>query len=197
MSHNLVLVTWDESSKAFESFNQLKNSSVHKIHEISLLRRQQDGRFKIEDQINPDQDNGIWSGSLIGALVGVLGGPFGIILGFAAGALIGESYDINNEKSDLAVLGRISQALPIGTVGILIDAYEESESYLDAFFEASEVTIYRWDYDEVQAEIEASVEAWNETQRIANLTLKEHKKAEHKAKRQEKWDAFKAHFHKA
>jgi uncharacterized membrane protein len=197
MSHNLVLVTWDESSKAFESFNQLKNSSVHKIHEISLLKRQQDGRFKIEDQINPDQDNGIWSGSLIGALVGVLGGPFGIILGFAAGALIGESYDINNEKSDLAVLGKISQALPIGTVGILIDAFEESESYLDAFFEASEVTIYRWDYDEVQAEIEASVEAWNETQRIANLTLKEHKKAEHKAKRQAKWDAFKAHFHKA
>lgn len=133
MSHNLVLVTWDESSKAFESFNQLKNSSVHKIHEISLLKRQQDGRFKIEDQINPDQDNGIWSGSLIGALVGVLGGPFGIILGFAAGALIGESYDINNEKSDLAVLGKISQALPIGTVGILIDAFEESESYLDAF----------------------------------------------------------------
>ena len=197
MSHNLVLVTWDESSKAFESFNQLKNSSVHKIHEISLLKRQNDGRFKIEDQINPDQDNGIWSGSLIGALVGVLGGPFGIILGFAAGALIGESYDINNEKSDLAVLGKISQALPIGTVGILIDAFEESESYLDSFFEASEVTIYRWDYDEVQAEIEASVDAWNETQRIANLTLKEHKKAEHKAKRQAKWDAFKAHFHKA
>jgi uncharacterized membrane protein len=196
MSHNLVLVTWDESSKAFESFNQLKNSSVHKIHEISLLKRQNDGRFKIEDQINPDQDNGIWSGSLIGALVGVLGGPFGIILGFAAGALIGESYDINNEKSDLAVLGKISQALPIGTVGILIDAFEESESYLDSFFEASEVTIYRWDYDEVQAEIEASVDAWNETQRIANLTLKEHKKAEHKAKRQAKWDAFKAHFSK-
>lgn len=196
MAHNLVLVTWNNSAKAFEGFTQLKDSPINNIHEASILQRQKDGRFKIEDQINPDQDNGIWSGSLIGALVGILGGPFGMILGFTAGALIGESYDIDHEESDLAVLGRISKALPSGETGLLIDIYEESEDFLDAFFQKSEATIYRWDYEEVQAEIEASVEAWQETQRVANITLKEKKKAEHKAHRKEKWDAFKAHFHK-
>ena len=61
MSHNLILVTWNESAKAFESFTQLKDSPINKIHEVSILQRQKDGKFKIEDQINPDQDNGIWS----------------------------------------------------------------------------------------------------------------------------------------
>jgi len=195
MSHNVVLVTWDESAKAFEGFTQLKKININKIHELSLIHRQFDGRFKIEDQVNPDQDNGLWSGSLIGALIGILGGPLGIILGFTAGALIGESYDINHEKDDLAVLGKISQILPVGKTGLIIDIFEESEAFLDAFFEKSGATVYRWDFNEVQAEIEASVEAWNETQRIANFTLKEQKKAEHKTNRQQKWESFKSHFH--
>ena len=128
--------------------------------------------------------------------IGILGGPFGVILGFTAGALIGESFDIDHEKEDLAVLGRISQALPVGATGLLIDIYEETEDFLDAFFQKTGATIYRWDYDEVQSEIEASLEAWQESQRIANITLKEKKKSEHRLHRKEKWDAFKAHFHK-
>ncbi|WP_407308234.1 hypothetical protein [Acinetobacter sp.] len=197
MAHNIVLITWPESSHAFENFSKLKNSPIQNINEITLLKRQENGQFKIEEQMNPDQDTGILSGSLVGALIGILGGPFGIILGFTAGALIGGAYDINNEKNDLAVLGKISQALPLGTAGLLIDIYEDSEEFLDALFEKTGATIYRWSFDDVQSEVEASVEAWHETQRIANQTLKEQKKAEHKAKRQAKWEALKAHFHHA
>lgn len=197
MSHNIVLLTWEDSAKAFEGYSKLEHSSLKKIHTITLLKRQENGQFKIQQQTNPDQDNGLWSGSVLGALIGILGGPLGIILGFTAGALIGESYDINHEKDDLAVLGKMSQALSFGKNGILVDLYEEDESYLDGLFTDTDATIYRWDFDDVQSEIESSVEAWQETQRVANLTLHNEKKAENHAKRKEKWEAFKAHFHSA
>ncbi|WP_249883075.1 DUF1269 domain-containing protein, partial [Acinetobacter sp. 272263] len=196
MAHNIILVTWNESAQAFENFSKFKDSRIKDINEVTLLKRQENGSFKIEEQIDPKQNNGILSGSLLGSLIGILGGPLGLLLGFTTGALIGGTYDINREQDDLAVLARISQALPLGTVGILIDIHEESEDFIDALFEKTGATIYRWDYEDVQAEIEASIETWQETQRIANLTLKEQKKAEHKARRQAKWEAFKSHFHR-
>ena len=115
-------------------------------------------------------------GGLLGALIGILGGPLGIVLGFTAGALLGESYDINHEQDDMAVLTKISQALPEESTGLLIDAYEESEDFIDALFDKTGATIYRWSFDDVQSEIEASVEAWHESQRIANVTLKQQKR---------------------
>lgn len=199
MSHNVLLATWNESAKAkaLDNFTQLKNQYIKNIHEITIIERQPGGGFKIINQTNPDQDNGIWSGSLVGFLIGILGGPLGIVLGLTAGALIGSSYDIDHERDDLAVLGRISKALPIGTIGVIVDIFEESEQIADEFFKKSDATLYRWDYDEVEAEIEATVETWEETSRLANHALKEKKKVEHKEKRKEKWEAFKAHFHKS
>lgn len=198
MAHHILLATWNELSKAkaLDSFTQLKAKYIQNIHEITIVTRQQDGSFKIINQDNPDQDNGIWNGSFVGFLVGILGGPLGIVLGLTVGALIGSSHDIDHEKTDLAVLGQISQALPIGSTGIIIDIFEESEQLVDDFFKQHEATLYRWDFDEVEAEIEASVETWQETSRLANLSLKEKKKTEHQARRKQKWQEFKAHFHK-
>ena len=188
MAHNIVLLTWNETSKAFENFQKFKTVHLQNLHAVTLLKRQELGQLKVEEQINPHQDNGIWGGSLLGAIIGILGGPLGILLGFTAGAMIGASFDIDSEKDDLAILGKITQALPQGQVGILIDLHEEDETIINDLFTPTGASIYRWDFDDVQAEIEASVEAWQETQRIANLTLKQEKRAEHKAK----WEAFKA-----
>lgn len=195
MSHNIVLLTWEDSAKAFEAYSKLEHASLSKINAITLLKRQKTGQFKIEQQINPDQNSGLWSGGTLGLLIGILGGPFGIILGFTAGALIGGSYDINHEKEDLSILGRMSQVLDFGKNGILIDTYEDDESHLDALFSNTGATIYRWNFDEVQSEVESTVEAWQETQRIANLTLHNEKKAENHEKRKEKWQKFLEHFH--
>lgn len=198
MSHHILLATWDESSKAkaLDSFTQLKNQYIKNIHEVTIVERQADGSFKILNQVNPDQDNGIWSGSLVGFLIGILGGPLGIVVGLTAGALIGSTYDIDHEKEDLAVLGRISTALPIGTIGVIVDIFEESEQIVDDFFQKTNATLYRWDYDEVEAEIEATAETWEETSRLVNLSLKEKKKEEFKEIRKQKWEKFKAQFHK-
>lgn len=196
MTHHILLATWNESSKAYESFSQLKNSGLANIHQASIVERQQDGKFKIHDQNGDAPDTNTWGGSIFGSLIGILGGPLGVLLGFTAGALIGSAFDVDDANADLAVLGKIGQALPTGTTGLIIDIDEDSDALADEFFKASGATLYRWDYDEVEAEIEASVETWEETSRQANLALKEKKKAENKAKRQQKWQDFKAKFHK-
>ena len=69
MAHNIILVTWNESAQAFENFSKFKDSRIKDINEVTLLKRQENGSFKIEEQIDPKQNNGILSGSLLGSLI--------------------------------------------------------------------------------------------------------------------------------
>lgn len=194
MSHNLLLATWNDSAKAFESFTKLKNSDVSNIKQSIIIERQTDGSIKVPDQINNSEGINTLGGSLLGSLFGILGGPLGILLGFGTGALVGSLFDADDFDADQAVLAKISQSLPVGTTGLFVELDEHDEKLADVFFKQQQATLARWDYDTVETEIEASVEAWQEANRVANHTLHEQKKAENKAKRQQKWADFKAKF---
>lgn len=194
MSHHLLLATWADSAKAFESFTKLKNTTFsHDINSAIIIERQADGHFKIQDQFNNQDSTNTLGGGFFGSLLGILGGPLGVLLGFSTGALIGSLFDADNIDANQAVLSKISQSLPVGSTGLFIDLEEQDESLVDALF-PSDATLLRWDYDVVVSEVEASVAAWEEAQRIANHTLHEQKKAENKAKRQQKWADFRAKF---
>ncbi|SPL72508.1 DUF1269 domain-containing protein [Acinetobacter stercoris] len=195
MTHHILLATWSESSKAYESFTQLKNADIGSINQTTIIERLADGSVKVQDQDGKALDANTWTGGLLGSLFGILGGPLGILLGFSTGALFGSFFDADQNSDDLAVLSKISQALPIGSVGLFIDIDEQNDKLADDFFKNSNATLYRWDYDEVEAEIEASVETWEEVNRQANLALKQQKKSENKEKRKQKWEEFKSKFH--
>ncbi len=194
MTHHILLATWSESSKSYQAFSELKNNPIDNINQSVIIERLEDGRFKVNDQNSDALDANTWGGGFLGSLLGILGGPLGILLGFTTGALVGSLFDADQNSDDLAVLSKISQALPVGTTGLFIDINEQDEKFADDFFNKNGATLYRWNYDEVEAEIEASVETWEEANRQANIALKEKKKAENKEKRQKKWQDFKAKF---
>lgn len=196
MSHNLILATWTDSSKAFEAFSELKNSELSNIHQALVIQRQSNANFEIKEQLNNDYGSNTLGGGLAGSLLGILGGPLGVLLGFSSGALIGSLFDDDQALSSDSVLTTISKKLPLESTALLIDLDEVDEKVADKFFDSKQAILLRWDYATVEAEVEASVEAWDEAQRIAQKTLSEQKKAEHKEKRQQKWEAFKAKFHK-
>lgn len=194
MSRHILLVNWADSAKAYEAFSQLKNSAALNVLQATIIERQLDGKFVVKDEINATDGSNTLTGGLFGSLFGILGGPLGVLLGFGTGALIGSFADLDDSDAGQAVLAKISQALPIGSTGLFIDLNEESEAVANSFFSQSNATVLRWDYDTVVTEIEASVAAWEEAQRVANITLNEQKKQENKAKREQKWQDFKAKF---
>lgn len=196
MAHHILLATWNDSAKTYEIFTQLKNADIGNIHQAMIVERTADGSIKIQDETNNTAGENTIDGGLIGSLIGILGGPLGLLLGFSAGALIGSLVDLDQGTDDQAILAKISQALPIGSTGLILNIEENAEQLANDYFAQSEATLLRWDYDEVEAEIEASVESWEQANRQANAALRDQKKAENKAKRQEKWNEFKAKFHK-
>lgn len=196
MKHNILLATWNDSAKAYESFTQLKKADIGNINQAMIVERTVDGSFKIQDGSDNTTGENTLDGGLIGSLIGILGGPLGLLLGFSTGALIGSLADLDQGTDDQAVLSKISQALPIGSTGLILNIQEDNEQLANDYFAQSGATLLRWDYDEVEAEIEASVESWEQANRQANAALKEQKKAENKANRQAKWNDFKAKFHK-
>ena len=163
---------------------------------MAVIERQKDGQLALNDGYSYTAGNNTVGGSLVGTLIGILGGPLGMLLGFSTGALLGSLADLDDVDSDEAVLAEISKRLPAGSTGLIIDLEEQDESVTDTLLSSHGGTIYRWDYDVVEAEIEASIEAWEQANKEANKILKEHRKEENKQKRQQKWADFKAKFKK-
>lgn len=195
MSHNILLATWSDASKAYENFTKLKNSQIVNINQAVIIERLENGSFKIVDHDGSlDPNDNTWTGGLFGSLIGILGGPLGILLGFTTGSLLGSLADSNTELSQAAVLSKISTSLPVGSTALFIDVNETDEKIADNYFKENNAVVYRWDYDDVESEIEASVGTWEEINRLANSALQEQKKEENKAKRKEKWNSFKAKF---
>ncbi|OTG94932.1 hypothetical protein [Acinetobacter sp. ANC 3832] len=167
MTIHILLASWDDSTKAYDYFTKLTNSSIGNINQASIVERLSDGKIKIHDENNSSDGINTLSGGALGSLLGILGGPLGVLLGFSTDALVGTLFDAD-------------------------DFDETDDKAADTYFKDAHAVVYRWDYDEVEAEIEASVEAIKKANRQANKVLKEQKKEENKVKRQEKWAAFKA-----
>ncbi|NHB58185.1 DUF1269 domain-containing protein [Acinetobacter sp. 194] len=195
MAHHILLVTWRKSSKAYESFIQLKNQQNININQAIVVKRADDGSIQIQDNQGNDVDSNTLFGGLFGSLIGILGGPLGVLLGFSTGALVGSLNDADEFDENAAVLSKISQLLPLGETALFVDLEEEDESIADEYFATTHATVYRWDYDEVEAEIEASVETWDEVKRLTNVALKQQKKDENKVNRKKKWQEFTSKFH--
>lgn len=194
--HNIILVTWSESSKAFQVFSDLRKSGLANINLAAIVERNKSGALDIKEQLNNDYGSNALTGGMVGSLIGILGGPLGILLGFSSGMLLGSLADDGELIADNNVLTKISQVIPVGTTALIIDLTEENEETADNFFQLQQGTVLRWDYEVVEAEVEASLEALQEAQRIARVTLSEQKKAENKQKRKAKWETFKAKFSK-
>ena len=196
MSHNILLVTWITSSKAYEAYSQVKNQITGNINQLAVIERQDDGKISINDGYSYTAGDNTVGGSIIGTLIGILGGPLGMLLGFSTGALIGSLADLDDADTDEAVLAEISKYLPIGSTGLIIDIEEQDENATDTLLRNLGATVYRWNYEVVEAEVEASIEAWEHANKEANKVLKEQRKEENKQKRQKKWADFKAKFKK-
>ena len=198
MPRNVIVITWPDSSKAYEALTKLRNSyAADDIYQAAVVQRDVDGRVVVQDGgSNTDGLNNL-GGSAIGSLIGILGGPLGVLLGFSTGALLGSLVDLGDEVDDDDVLGAISKQLLPGTTSLLVDLNEAGTQVVDDLAAASGGVLLRYNYDELLGEIIDSEQAAKAAQKEANRVLREQKKADRKADLEKRWDEFKAKFKKA
>lgn len=113
-------------------------------------------------------------------------------MGGAIGALIGSDAGTAQTLGEGSLLENTAKKLDNGSTAIIILAQESNEAVLDAFFHRFKTVILRQDAAVAQQDVLAAIEAQEEVARQAHEAWKKQRKAERKAERQEKVEAFKA-----
>jgi uncharacterized membrane protein len=178
---NVVVVQFDEQSKAYQALSVLKESDAQGrigLESAAVVQRGADGELTIPDSADNAALVGTASGSLIGMLVGVLGGPVGVLVGWGAGALMGGAFDLERaDKSDEA-LSVLSRAIPPGSAAVIASIEEPAIEVVDAQMAQLGGTVTRRPQYEVVNELDAAEDAAEAAAREARRTLRQERKAE-------------------
>ena len=135
-----------------------------------------------------------WSGAtavgmMTGALVGLLAGPEGMVIGAAAGSMMGASADLINLGVGADFLDEVGEHLSPGMVAVVAEMEETWVTPVDTRMEALGGTVYRryrWDVEDDQ--IDRDIVAWNAELDELEAEMRETNE-ENEAKLQAKIDA--------
>jgi uncharacterized membrane protein len=198
-TETVAIIRFPQSSQAYQALSDLRGLGESltslEVRSAALVERGPDGTLRVPEQGDTIIGAGTATGGLIGTLVGVLGGPLGVLLGFGTGALVGGLFDIDRVTSVDAALAQLSAQVPPGSTAVIVEAVEITPEPLDQLAARFNATIERQPAAQVAAEVESAAAAAEAAQQEANRVLRERKRAEFKAKVEEKVDAVKEKLH--
>lgn len=192
--HNLIVVTFEDDSKAYEALSRLKQAGLAGrvgVRSAAVLDRDSNGRVSVPEAGDAVIGAGLATGGLIGLLLGVLGGPVGVVLGFGMGALAGGAIDIDRADRESGVLSQVAESVPVGRNALVAEVDEYAAEVIDGEMRALGGTVTRTPAAEVLAALEAAEKAAQAAEREARRVMHEERKQEAKAKLAEieaKWD---------
>ena len=189
MTVNVIAVTFDEQSKAYQALSTLKGLDREgriELKSAAVVERGASGQLQIPEDTDNASGEGFRAGGLIGMLVGVLGGPIGMLLGLGTGGLVGGIYDVDQADIQDETLAQVGRHIPPGGNALLAEVDEYTNEVVDGAMAAQGGAVLRRSADDVLAEIEAADEAAEEAQRQARKKARERKKAEMHEKYEER-----------
>jgi uncharacterized membrane protein len=201
-TENVVLVTFEEESTAYQAASVLKEASAEgriDLHAVAVVQRMEDGTLRVKEGDADDFPVGTWTGGvlggttggIIGLTLGTLGGPLGLLLGGAYGALLGSLIDLDTADEAESVLGTMARAIEPGKTAVLAAATEPAVEVVDGEMERLGGEVVRRPVAEVEAEIAAAEEAARSAEEEARRKLREERSDERKEKVQQKIDELK------
>ena len=114
--HNVIAVTFNDDSKAYEALSNLRKADGDGrvgIRTAVIVERRPDGTIRLHEAEDNVIGAGAAGGGLVGMLVGVLGGPVGVLLGLGAGMAIGAAAEVDREGEADDVLIQMSTIDPV------------------------------------------------------------------------------------
>ena len=178
MDENLILVTFEDPSHAYEGLAGLKeldSDGQVLLREAGVLQRSDTGLLSIRDESEPELGAGTAGGGLIGIIVGILGGPVGVLFGGAIGVLAGSLYDLDTSEDTDSVLEQIARNIPNGATALVAAVGENGPAAIDGRMQALEGSVSRYRRDDVEAELAAADRAAREARRAARKELRHHR----------------------
>jgi uncharacterized membrane protein len=192
--HNLITVTFEEDSKAYEALSRLKQANSAGrvgVRGAAVVHRGADGRISVPEGDDAVIGTGIMGGGLLGLLLGVFGGPVGVFFGFGAGALVGSLFDVRRAERESGALELIADTLPLGGDALVAEVDEYAVEVVDGEMLALGGTVLRVPAAEVLAAVESAEKAADAAERELERVMHEERKQQRKAKFDEieaKWD---------
>jgi uncharacterized membrane protein len=122
---NVVVVRFDEPSKAYQGLSVLKQCDAEgriEIEGAAVVERSAAGGLVVSEKDDDVDYAGTVGGSVIGMLVGVLGGPVGVLLGLGTGALVGSAVDIDRAETSEEALTVLGRSIPPGSAAAVPSA---------------------------------------------------------------------------
>jgi uncharacterized membrane protein len=196
---NVLAVTFEEDSKAYEALTTVKQLDAQdqiNLAAAAVVVRTDDGRLETKDQVGDDGIEGTATGGLIGLIIGILGGPFGVLLGGATGLLVGSLFDLADDDDTESALEELSRSAQVGRTTLLAQVNEQSPEVVDTAMARLGGTVLRRSMDDVEAEIAAAEDAQRAAKKAARKQLREQRRAQAKEKIHAKIEELKAKLHR-
>jgi uncharacterized membrane protein len=194
---NVVVVGFDDNSKAYEALSALKTLTDQKqltARSAAVVERDQSGKLQVKDSFDSETGEDTVSGGLLGLLLGVVGGGVGMVLGLTGGALAGGSFEMRRSDDQDEVLTQINAAINPGHTVLVAQVNEPSDTVLDKAMADLGGTVLRRPEGDVLSELDAAEDAANAAQKAARKAVRDKKMAEIKEKREDRIAALKAKF---
>ena len=199
---NVVLVTFEEESNAYQAASDLKEASGEgriELHAVAVVQRAEDGTLRVKEGDADDFPAAGWAGGLIGGTtggvigltLGVMGGPLGLLLGGTGGALLGSLIDTDDADRAESVLATMARAIEPNKTGLIAHVGEPAVEVVDTEMERLSGEVIRRPVVDVEAEIVAAEDAAMAAEEEARRKLREERSAERKEKVQQKIDELK------
>ena len=200
---NVVLVTFDEESRAYQAASALKEASAEgriDLHAVAVVQRAEDGTLRVKEGDADDFPAGTWTGGIVGGTtggilgltLGTLGGPLGLLLGGTGGALLGSLIDMDDADRAESVLSTMARVIEPTKTGLIAHVTESAVEVVDSEMGRLGGEVVRRPVVDVEAEIAAAEDAARAAEEEAQRKLREERKAERKEKVQQKVESLKA-----
>ena len=174
--YNIVGALFTNESEAREAMAALSETpqiNGTTIYQISLVKRKE-GVLKLCDNFSSEylKSNDAVKGGLIGGLIGVLTGPVGLLLGGAAGALLGKAGEEDKKDESAALIEQAAKKLEEGDIALIALVDETDESILDHAMVKFNTVIVRYDAEVISKELEEAEKMEEEMARQAREKLR-------------------------
>ena len=130
MRDNVIVVQFDEPSKAYQALSELNRLGREGRVEVTsavLLERGPDGTVHMPEGVDNAAGFSFAEGGLIGLLVGALGGPVGALLGASIGFAGGGASELARAQDQDVALEAISERIQPGSPALVAEVTETSE----------------------------------------------------------------------
>ncbi len=126
---NLVLLTFLDTPAWRSAFDEAQH--LPGLHAVAALERSSDGVLEVRDTFTRGAGVATVGSGVLGGLVGLLGGPIGMLLGFAAGAALGNAAEERYATEAGAAMIVLSPRVPDGGALLALDVRESSPGPAD------------------------------------------------------------------